>query len=185
MAAKEEPRGDGKCGTDDGGGNVEPEVLEVAGGDRGGNRSCGVHGSTGDRAGEEGFKTNGSADSEGDQNRGCTRGEGDLKDNEHKEEGEDHLEDEGVDGRTGREGRAEGRVIRIHDEDEERGGEGTDELGNDEAGAFEWAAFSAQNKGDADRGIDVRAGDRAKGGDHGHDDQSEGEGDTEVGDRTV
>ncbi len=123
--------GDGKEGTEDGGGEIDPEVLKLAADEGGGERSGWIHRGAADRAGEEGFEGNDGSHGDPGGDALLLGSGGDAEDDDHEDEGEDDLEDKTLHGGSGRKGGSEAGVSRKEKPEEAAGGEGARNLGEE------------------------------------------------------
>jgi hypothetical protein len=176
---------DREGGAEEWGGEIYPEVLERAGNEGGRERTDWIHRCAADFSREHGLEADDGADrnSGGDAFFFCAGG--DVQDHEHEQKGEDEFEDERLGGGTGGKSAAESGVGTEEKLEGETGKQAAGGLAEGVRENLREGETPGQPKAERDGGVQVRAGNVADGVNHREDDEAEGQGDADVGDRAA
>ncbi len=164
---------DGDDRAEDGGGRIEPEVLEIPADDGGCQRAGWIHGSSANRPGEHGFQGYHRTDGNARSDAFFLRAGGDAEDNQHEDGGEYDFQDEALGNSVCGQSCSQCGAGGKEDFQQSAGGKCSTQLASDVARDFLEGKATRDREADRNGRIEMRAADIAEGIDHREDDESE------------
>ena len=160
-------------------------MLKISADDGRRERTRGIHGRSGNRAGEHCFQANDGTYRDSSCDSFFLRANRDAQDDEHQHESEDHFENKALHRRASRESCPECWICREQELEKAAGSESTANLSDDVRRHFGPAQASRGSKRGRDGGVQVRAADISESVDHGQDNEAERKRYPRVGNRAM